>query len=317
MRLRDIYDIVIKRGIAYDPRGRETVERELDKIKKRYEKLSSQEKSEFDREKLVNPYGDTRILHGDGREEIKRVLVGIDIDVGEVLLADRLSQRGRKIDLILSHHPGGKALASLYEVMGMQAEIFRRYGVPINIGEDIMEARVKEIERKVMPINHRRAVDAAHLVNIPFMCVHTPADNAVTNYLTKIFNNERSGSVGDVLDRLKKIPEYRESFIQNAGPKIILGGAEKSAGKIMVDMTGGTEESEKLLEKFSQAGVGTMICMHMSERHFEEAKKHHLNVIIAGHIASDNIGLNLILDDIAKKGKLEIIPCSGFTRIER
>jgi putative NIF3 family GTP cyclohydrolase 1 type 2 len=139
----------------------------------------------------------------------------------------------------------------------------------------------------------------------------------VTDYLNRIFKKEKFERVGDILKRLKKIPEYRESLKDNACPKIILGSPEKKAGQIMVDMTGGTEESEHLLEKFSQAGVGTMVCMHMSEKHVEEAKKHHLNIIIAGHIASDTLGLNRILDDLDPKGKMEIISCSGFTRIKR
>jgi len=317
LKLSDIYNSVITRGIAYDPRGKDAVKKQLQTIKKKYEKLSPEEKKEFDKGKLKNPYGDTRILHGQGKEEIRRILLGIDLEVAEVLLADYLASKNRKIDLLLSHHPEGRALANLYEVVNMQAEIFHQYGVPINVAEGIMDSRVKEIERKLLPVNHRRAIDAARILNIPFMCVHTPADNAVTSYLTKIFKNEKFDKVRDVLVRLKKIPEYKESFKQNAGPKLVLGSPDKSAGKIMVDMTGGTEGSAKVLEKFSQAGIGTMLCMHMSEKHIQEARKHHLNIIIAGHIASDTLGLNLILDDLDPKGQLDIIPCSGFTRIKR
>ncbi len=317
MKLIDLYNAVIKHGIARDPRGEPFVKKELEEVKKRYEKLSPEEKNEFDNEKLKNPYGDTRILHGTGKEEIKSILIGIDIDAAEVLLADYLLRSGRKIDLILSHHPEGRALASLYEVMNMQSEIFRQYGVPINVAEGIMETRVREVERKLLPVNHRRAIDAARLLNIPFMCMHTPADNAVTQYLTKIFKKEKFEKAADVLKRLKKIPEYEESAKENAGPKLVQGSPEKSAGKIMVDMTGGTEGSELLLEKFSQAGVGTIVCMHMSEKHIEEAKKHHLNIIVAGHIASDNLGLNLLLDDLDPKRALNMVSCSGFTRIKR
>jgi len=42
---------------------------------------------------------------------------------------------------------------------------------------------MKEVERRLMPVNHTRAVDAARLFNIPFMCLHTPADNMVATYL--------------------------------------------------------------------------------------------------------------------------------------
>jgi len=56
--------------------------------------------------------------------------------------------------------------------------------------------------------------------------------------------------------------------------------------------------------------------MHMSEEWKKQAEKYHINVVIAGHMASDSIGINLFLDEIEKKG-IEIIPCSGLIRYSR
>jgi hypothetical protein len=57
--------------------------------------------------------------------------------------------------------------------------------------------------------------------------------------------------------------------------------------------------------------------MHLSEDHRKEAEKHHLHVVIAGHISSDTLGLNLLLDAIESRGPLEVVACSGFKRIKR
>jgi hypothetical protein len=57
--------------------------------------------------------------------------------------------------------------------------------------------------------------------------------------------------------------------------------------------------------------------MHLSEEHFKKAQPEHINVVIAGHIASDNLGLNLMLDELSKTEKLKITACSGFRRVER
>ena len=54
-----------------------------------------------------------------------------------------------------------------------------------------------------------------------------------------------------------------------------------------------------------------------AEEHYKKAKGKHINIIVAGHISSDNIGLNLLLDKVQKKGKLDILACSGFRRVER
>jgi putative NIF3 family GTP cyclohydrolase 1 type 2 len=47
------------------------------------------------------------------------------------------------------------------------------------------------------------------------------------------------------------------------------------------------------------------------------ARKAGINVVIAGHIASDVLGLNLLLDDVEKDGRLDYVCVSGFERIRR
>jgi len=80
-------------------------------------------------------------------------------------------------------------------------------------------------------------------------------------------------------------------------------------------MTGGTGGSKRVFEKLAVSGVGTVVGMHISEEHRKEAAKHHINVVIAGHISSDNIGMNLLLDNILDG--VEVVAASGFRRIAR
>ncbi len=316
MRIREIYSYVIEKGIEEDPRGSEDVRAVLENEKKKYDEMKEDEKKEYDLEKLTNPYSDTRILCGDPDNEVKRIMVGVDIEVGEVLLAERLGEKGQPVDLIMAHHPEGKALAALHDVMHLQEDIMARFGVPINVAESLMASRISEVKRGLMPVNHNRAIDAAKILGLSMMCAHTVADNQVTSYLQDLFNREEPKTVGDLVKLLKDIPEYAEAVKNSAGPEIILGSKERRAGKVLVDMTGGTSGSENSYEKLSQAGVGTIVGMHMSDKHRKEAEKHHLNVVIAGHISSDSLGMNLLLDGIEQKG-IDIIPCSGIIRHKR
>ncbi|MEI8176850.1 MAG: NGG1p interacting factor NIF3 [Candidatus Omnitrophota bacterium] len=317
MKLKDVYDLLIKKGIEADPRGVELVKRSLHRTNVEYGKLSEKDKKEFDLETLTNPYADTRILYGDPKREIKKILVGIDMETAELVMADRLNERKAHIDLVMAHHPEGMALAGLYQVMNIQTDILNRAGVSITVAEGIMRERITEVERGLSPINHTRSVDAARLFDIPFLCCHTPADNCVATYLTRLTEKKGCESVGDIMDILREIPEYRDAAAQKAPPKIIKGDRAARSGKIFVDMTGGTEGSKDMFTKLVDAGVGTLICMHLSERHFEKAKTELMNIVVAGHIASDNLGVNLILDEIQKKEKISIVPCSGFRRFER
>ena len=317
MKLREIYETVVAKGIEADPRGKKRVLKTLDNVKKKYKELKKEEKEFFDIDSLTNPYADTRVLYGKGDEEIKTALVGIDMEMGEILLADRISSRGQKIDLVIAHHPEGKAFANFYEVMHMQADILHKFGVPINVAEGLLEGRIKEVERGLSAANHTRASDMASLLDMPFMCMHTPTDNMVTSYLQKTFDKKAPDSLADVLKILKEIPEYREAAKNNAGPKVLLGSNERSAGKIFIDMTGGTGGAKDIFESLVNSGINTIVGMHLGEDHRKEAEKRHMNVVIAGHISSDNLGVNLMLDELQKKGKLEIVACSGFRRFSR
>ena len=317
MILRDLYQKAIETGIMNDPRGRDAVLAELKRAEKDFQELKQEDKDLFDSEALKNPYSDSRILYGTGSEEVRRVLVGIDIEVGEVVLADRLRQRGEKIDLLISHHPEGGAFANLAAVMYMQSDILSRFGVPINIAEALMEGRAKEIERRLMPVNHSRAVDAARLLDVPFVCLHTPADNMVALFLQKLFDEQAPFRLSDVVDLLNTIPEYRTALKMGAGPKVLQGDKNRRAGKIFVDMTGGTEGSKDIFRSLTTGGVNTIVGMHISEEHRKEAEKNHLNVVIAGHISSDNLGLNLLLDETIGGSDVEVLACSGFNRFSR
>ncbi|MEF9425642.1 MAG: NGG1p interacting factor NIF3 [Candidatus Mariimomonas ferrooxydans] len=317
MLLKKLYKTIVTTGIEADPRGKKAVTKSLDKRKSSYEDMKGEEKEFFDKESFTNPYADTRILNGTGDEEVKTALVGIDMEMAELLLADRLSSKGQRIDLVVAHHPEGKAFANFYEVMHMQADILNKFGVPINVAEDLLADRVKEVERKLSPVNHSRAVDVARLLGIPFLCVHTPADNMVSSYLQSTFDKSRPDIIEDILKILKEIPEYKEAARNNAGPKILIGSKERRAGKIFVDMTGGIEGSKDIFESLVNSGIGTIVAMHLSEAHRKEAEKRHMNVVVAGHISSDNVGMNLLFDGVQKTGALEVIACSGFRRFSR
>jgi putative NIF3 family GTP cyclohydrolase 1 type 2 len=316
MKLEKLYRQVVEVGIENDPRGKDEIKRLLERRAKKFEKLPEEEKAEFDVEGLKNPYADTRILAGTGGEEVRRILVGIDIDAAEVLLADRLRERGEKIDLVLSHHPIGKALAGLHEVMGMQVDILAACGVSVSAAEALMDERTKVVERRLSPGNHTRAADAATLLGIPLMCAHTPADNMVNSYLQRVFDKEKPYQLSDVLEILLRQPEYKLAARNKVGPKIFVGTRERRAGKVFVDMTGGTSGAKKIFRNIAGSGINTIVGMHIPDDYRDEAKEHHINVVIAGHISSDSLGLNLLFDELSKRAGrgLEFLGCSGFVR---
>ena len=293
MKLINFYNQVVRFGRAADPRR--------DK-------------------KGIKSFPDSAILFGRPDTEVKKIMVGIDIEVAELLLADRIRQK-EGLDLVIAHHPEGKAYVGLHEVMRLQVDLLKQAGVAYNTAVKLLEERMQEVERRVLPQNHTRPVDAARLLNMPFMNMHTPADNHVYRFLDNLFKQKLNQSclVKDVVKILKTIPEYQIAEKFNTGPRIILGSPNRPVGKILLEMTGGTEGSKDVFGKLYKAGVRTLVSMHLSEEHLKKVKDANLNVVIAGHISSDTLGLNLLLDNIEKSAKqrFQVVACSGFTRIRR
>ncbi len=316
MTIQQIYDLALEMGIKADPRGEEFVKRRLEKVKKSYESLSAKEKKYFDKETFVNPYSDSRFLYGDPKKEVKKILAGIDATSAEVLLADRLNQKGQNIDLLISHHPAGDAYANLHDVMELQADMYAQLGMPINIAHAIMSERMRDIEIRVHPRNHNEAVDTARLLDIPLLVLHTIWDNMGNDFMLNYFKGKTFDTVDEVMDELLEIPEYQQATIGKAGPLIVSGSAKSRAGKVMIWFTGGTNPSKEMYVEIAKLGVGTIIDMHMTEEAIKEMRKGHINVINAGHISSDSIGANIFFDALEEKG-IEVIPCSGFIRVKR
>lgn len=313
MRIKDIFNLAIRMGIRADFRGQDGVEKLLKRRKAQYEKLSEKEKGAFDLEALENPYLDSRILNIAQDRQIKRVLVGIDVEPAEILMAKEIGG----IDLIIGHHPVGRGLAHLADVMDLQCDVLNFYGVPINVAESLMKERIDEVARGMNRLNHQRTVDASKILKFNLINTHTPADNLAAQFLKELIEKEKPERVEDLMNLFEGVPEYREAIKIGAGPKIFVGAPERRCGKICLsEITGGTEPTPKIYEKMAQAGIGTVVGMHMGEESKKEAEAANINVVIAGHISSDSLGMNLFLDELEKRG-IEIVSCSGLIRISR
>ena len=316
MKLQQIYELAIDMGIKADPRGDAGVKRFLERAKKRFDELPEKKKRYFDKDTLKNPFADTRILYGEPSKAVKKVLAGIDADASEILLTDRLNQKGENIDLLISHHPAGHALAALYEVMEVQAEMFAEAGVPINVAHALLSEKQQEVKRKLAPANHNQAVDAARLLDIPLLVIHTVWDNLGNRFMQDYLSKKKLETVGEVFEYVNEIPEFVEAIKGKSGPSIVSGGEHSRAGKVAVGFTGGTSSSKELYMEMAKAGVGTIVEMHLPEDALSELKKAHINVIDCGHMAADSIGANLFLDELERKG-VSVIPCSGLIRVKR
>ncbi len=317
LTLGAIYDTAVSLGRAADPRSEERIKEILKLEARAFKELPKEKQSFYDREALTNPYPDTRLLFGDPTTPVKTVLAGIDITSAEILLADRLRQLGTPIDAVISHHPEGSGLAHLDTQLMLQTDMLANYGVPLHIAESLLEKRIAELGRALGPINHNQAVDTARLLNVPFLCTHTATDNLVYQFMKRFVMERNPVIVDDIVSALMELPEHQAATKLGAGPRIVAGHGKRRVGTVaFTEVTGGTSGAKDAYQYLSNNGIGTIVGMHMKEEYRKVAEEHHLNIVIAGHISSDSLGMNLMLDHLEANG-ITIVPASGLIRISR
>jgi len=293
MKIREIIDLAMKMGASADPRRRAALGSPIDL------------------------YPDSGLLWGDPEAKVRTVLVGIDITPAEVLLANELERRGKKIDLMIAHHPDGKQLLNLHGVMDIQIEILRRAGVPISVAEKVLAPKKTFVQQENAVHNHFQVLDMARILGIPLANIHTPADNLAWRSIDSLVQKAKAKTVSELIAKLSEIPEFKLSAARGTNNLLFSGEKNSSIGKVVVlGVTGGTAGSENIYRELKQFGVGTEIACHLPEKNREEAVKNYINVIVPGHIASDSLGMNFILDELTEQG-IEIIACSGLIRHNR
>ncbi|GAW28489.1 hypothetical protein [Carboxydocella sp. ULO1] len=241
-------------------------------------------------------------------EKITKLAVGIDMETAELLLAREL-----KCDGVLSHHPvAGSPKLELHQVMNSQIDRMVAAGVPINKAQKALQKRKEEVERGTHVTNYDRVTSAAKALNMPFLNIHWPADlvteRVVQKHLDEQLNGNPKATCKDVVDALLELPEYQKAATR---PQIRVGSEQTYAGKVWVAMAGGTSGGPDVFKAYFEAGVGTLIVMHCPEDALKAVREQNIgNVIVAGHMASDSIGINRLCAALEARG-LEIVRLAG------
>lgn len=242
-------------------------------------------------------------------DDIKKVLIGIDMDTPELLLARDLGY-----DCVVSHHPKAEgSVVNFSKVMDVQIDRMMEFGIPINKAQKALRKKQASVELGGHVANYDRASSAARLLNMPYMNIHVPADIVteaiVQNHLDEKFIDNPKKTLGDVIDSLNEMDVYKTAL---ANPVIRVGAKNDYAGKIAVLMAGGTNGGTDVLKAYFEAGVGTIVCMHVPEDVKKAITEQNIgNIIVAGHMASDTIGLLKIVEAWRAEG-FEVTTMSGI-----
>lgn len=245
--------------------------------------------------------------------EVRRLFVGMDVDIAELLLARELGADG-----VIAHHPiGSRARLGLPRVMERHEAQMREAGVPPDMAHAMMLARRQPIARLLHTANYDRTIDAARKLGLPLMNVHLAADligrQFFIDFVERVVDG-RSTTVGGLISELKTIPEMEASLVQ---PELWLGKAENPVGRWFVQMAAGTNGGAAVYRTYYGHGIDTILAMHFDEpdlRELQQDQRPTANLVITGHMPSDSIGMNRVITAIEQRG-VEVIACSGVIRV--
>jgi len=317
MTLGELYQAAIGIGMETDPRGRDALQRQMQQLAKQYEQMGEPEKRLFDTERLTNPFGDSRIAYGDADTELNRVIIGIDIGRSELLLASELTRRGKAVDAVLAHHASAIAggVGSVHDTAIPQVAMAVEAGVP----EPRVWKLIQDVVGKEDSSWNLRILQIAEALEMPLMCLHSPADACLYELIGNQIALEEPETVGDILALVTALPEC-EWLIDKVrhAPSIDAGDAKAPVGKIYMCLYGGWNPTPALFEELCKAGVGTFIVVASTNEFRELANKYGASIVVIPHYPADNAGFNIMLDRIMPDGdEFEIVETSNYMRCRR
>jgi len=230
-------------------------------------------------------------------KNIKKALFCIDASVPELLLAKQFGY-----DAVIAHHPiGGTATINFFQVFKRHIKQMVDAGIPEVEAENAIKKKLEELELETHTRNYAHAVDAARLLKMPFMNIHTPLDEVGRRIMSEKINGRirKDSTVKDVVHALEELPEFKRAVTEI---KIRLGKPENRAGKVVVSHGAGTNGGYEVAKTYFSHGIGTVIYIHIGAGDLAKLKNDGAgNLIVTGHIASDSVGINPFIHKLEEK----------------
>ena len=247
-------------------------------------------------------------IHVSG-ENIRKVLIGIDMGTAELLLAKELGY-----DLVIAHHPsGGTTRTHFEEVVKLQIQQMVDAGISPHLAEKALQPRLDTVKIRAHVSNYDQIISGAKLLGLPFMNVHLPLDLVCRRRFTEIIQKGVASipkpRVKDALAAIMTLPEMQIGLTE---PLVYVGSPENLLGKWIVAMAGGTNGGASVAKAYFNHGFSTIFYMHLAEADKKQLASDPTagNLVVTGHIASDSVGIAPFVHAL-REGGLEVTPMSG------
>ena len=233
---------------------------------------------------------------------VKRALFGIDADVGDQLLAKQLGY-----DLLINHHPtGGGSQVNLPLVLRKHGVLLERAGVPRAAAERAVESLLDEHESAAHARNYDKLPSEARLLGLPLMAIHNPCDEIGRQVMEATLRKglSKDPRVRDAIRVLNGLPEFKKALTKIV---VRMGSEQNPLGKWVVIHGAGTNGGYHVAKAAYDHGIDTVFYIHVDAGHLRRLREEFgregpKNLVVTGHIASDSIGINVLVRELRKRG---------------
>jgi hypothetical protein len=142
------------------------------------------------------------------------------------------------------------------------------------------------------------------------MNVHLAPDEVGRRaFLDRVEALEEGATVGDLVERLSTIPELAEA---RTDVEVRVGSEENETGEVAVHHAAGTNGGASVARAYFENGVDTVVYIHAGADDTRTLREEFdgKSLVVTGHIASDAIGMNALIDALEERG-VDCTPISG------
>jgi hypothetical protein len=239
---------------------------------------------------------------------LTHILMGIDVGAGELFMARQLGYQA-----VIAHHPAGFA-GPFWEVYRLHVAQMRAAGVPEDVAEAAVSARVAQLQAASSRENYDHVPSVARLLEMPFLNIHSPLDEVGRRIMQEtvdaLLARKPDAMLADVRDALLHLPEYAAA---RTAMQPALGAWDAPAGKVVVSHGAYTNGGYPVARAYFTHGVDTVCCIHfpLEDAQRLAAEGVRGNLLVMGHIAGDSVGINPCVARLRAEG-LEVTTFSGI-----
>ncbi|MGC9356856.1 MAG: hypothetical protein ACP5GX_03275 [Anaerolineae bacterium] len=219
--------------------------------------------------------------------DIERVLFGLDIGVGELLMAHELGY-----DAVIAHHPVG-VMYRAWRVFARHIDLLVEAGVPEEDARAAVEPKLEQLRLAGIVRNYEQVPQAARLLDMPFLNVHCPLDElgrrTMQATVDGVLETVPNATVHNIVEALAALPAARRAETEVC---LLLGERDAPAGRVVVAHGALTNGGYDIARAYYEHGVETVVYIHIAAPDLKRLREHEEGqLIVTGHLVGDAIGI--------------------------